>query len=334
MRTPKILIILLTFLNINTYAQDAKQYYTDAFNEQLAMLQGKKPIDFKRAVFVTENSYYKGSLNYQDYCTDINKIGLRLILLIHNRGYEKYKTAGNWAAFMYMADSSILNYFKPYRYNFDDFYGDKDWTNQFVTKLMKTHGGNCHSLPYLYKILCDEIGANASLALAPNHVYIKHIDENGQWTNVEMTSGSFPRDQWVIKSMSISVEAIKSGAYMAPLSDSESIALCMFDLAETYNFQYGQDEFLLKIIDTALNYYPNCIDLYQLKANACLRLAEKERRKPIPDLKFIDDKMDLYKTSQVKINELGYTDEPPEAYQAFLKGMDNEKRRRGLIKNN
>jgi hypothetical protein len=53
MRTPKILIILLTFLNINTYAQDAKQYYTDAFNEQLAMLQGKKPIDCKRAVFIT-----------------------------------------------------------------------------------------------------------------------------------------------------------------------------------------------------------------------------------------------------------------------------------------
>jgi len=73
-----------------------------------------------------------------------------------------------------MKDSTAINGFRPYVYDFDDFMGDKDWTKQFVTKLMRTHTGNCHSLPYLYKILCEEIGAKASLVLGPNHVYIKH----------------------------------------------------------------------------------------------------------------------------------------------------------------
>ena len=117
---------------------------------------------------------------------------------------------------IYMKDSSAINNFRPYVYDFDDFMGDKDWTKQFVTKLIRTHAGNCHSLPYLYKILCEAVGVKASLALGPNHVYVKHIDEKGQWNNVEMTSGGFPRDQWIIQQMGISVEAIKSGAYMTP----------------------------------------------------------------------------------------------------------------------
>jgi hypothetical protein len=233
-----------------------------------------------------------------------------------------------------MADSSILNYYKPYRYDFDDFDGGKDWTKQFVTKLLKTHTGNCPSLPFLYKILCEEIGAKASLALGPNHVYIKHIDENGQWTNLELTSGNITSDPWIIKSMDISVEAIKSGAYMAPLSDKESIALTMFDLAETYRFQYGSDEFLLDITNTAISYFPTCIPLYGLKNNCCVEFISKEKKKPMPDTAFINKHLALCKALQTKIDELGYKDETPEAYKAFLQRMEDEKKKRGLIKSN
>jgi hypothetical protein len=58
--------------------------------------------------------------------------------------------------------------------------GDKDWSKMFVTTLIRTHNGNCHSLPYLYKILCEEIDSKASLSLEPNHVYIKQLDEKNQ----------------------------------------------------------------------------------------------------------------------------------------------------------
>jgi hypothetical protein len=334
MRILQLNIFFTLIITLNSYAQEGKKYYINAYNEQLAMMQGQKPIDFKRVVFITENSFYKGKLNYQTYCNDISAIVIKLKNLISQRGLGQYKTAGNWAAFSYMKDSTAINGFKPYVYDFDDFMGDKDWTKQFITKLMRTHTGNCHSLPYLYKILCEEIGAKASLALGPNHVYIKHIDEKGQWNNVELTSGGFPRDQWIIKQMAISVEAIKSGAYMAPLSDKESIALCMYDLAETYNFQYGQDEFLLNIINTALTYYPTCIPLYEMKSNCCIELVNRENKKPLPDTTYINAKYNLYKAAQAKVNELGYEDEPPEMYKAFVQGMEDEKKKRGLTKAN
>jgi hypothetical protein len=102
MRILSILILFNIIFGLHTYSQDGKKYFIDAYKEQLAMLQGQKPIDFKKSVFLTENSFYKGALNYQSYCSDITTIGLRLKLLIHNRHYEKYKTAGNWAAFMYI----------------------------------------------------------------------------------------------------------------------------------------------------------------------------------------------------------------------------------------
>jgi hypothetical protein len=174
-------------------AKDPKSIYNQAYSEQLKMLDGKVPIDFKYAVFLTENAYYKGQLNYKIFCDEITNTGFQLNNLIAQRGLENYKTATNWAVFTFMTDSLPINNFKPCTYDFDDFMGEKDWTKMFVTKLIKTKSGNCHSLPYYYKILCEEIGGKAFLALAPNHVYIKHIDENGQWVNVELTNGGFPR---------------------------------------------------------------------------------------------------------------------------------------------
>jgi hypothetical protein len=76
-----------------------------------------------------------------------------------------------------MTDSIPQNNFKPFQYDFEYFLSDIDPTVGFVTKLLSTGKGNCFSLPVLYKILTEEIGGTAYLALAPIHCYIKHKDE-------------------------------------------------------------------------------------------------------------------------------------------------------------
>ncbi|MEP7197470.1 MAG: hypothetical protein ABI851_13190 [Saprospiraceae bacterium] len=330
----KIILSLILFISgtLLTQAQtaDTKAIYKQAFNEQLQMLNGKKTIDFKRAVFLTENAYYKGQLNYQSFCNQISTTGQQLKTLIQQRELQGYKTAGNWAVFTYMTDSLPINDFKTCTYDFDDFMGDRDWTKMFVTKLIKTRSGNCHSLPYYYKILCEIIGAKASLALAPNHVYIKHIDENGQWSNVELTNGGFPRDQWIIKQMAISVEAIKSGIYMNPLSQKESIALTMFDLANAYKFQFGDDKFVLEIANTALIYFPKCIPLRMTKANCIKDIIEIEMKKEKPNSEFIKRNIALYKRTIARIDSLGYKDMPTELYQEWVNSVEEEKTKRGI----
>ena len=248
--------------------------------------------------------------------------------MIKERGLERYKTSGNWAAFTYMMDSLPINNFKPCTYDFDDFMGDKDWTKMFVTKLMKTRSGNCHSLPFYYKILAEEIGAKASLALAPNHVYIKHIDEKGQWANVELTNGGFPRDQWIIEQMAISVEAIKNEIYMKPLTDKENIALTMFDLANAYSRQFGKDDFVLNTANIALQYFPKCIPLLMMKANCIKEKIETEKKKTKQDKEIIKSNIALYKKVNTTIDSLGYKDMPKEQYEDWVKAVNQEKAKR------
>ena len=95
--------------------------------------------------------------------------------------------------FSYIEGTTITDY-PPYSYDFTDFDGKEDWRQMFVIKLLQTHSGNCHSLPFLYKILIEENGEKANLALATNHIYIKHQIKKSGWYNTELTSGIFPID--------------------------------------------------------------------------------------------------------------------------------------------
>ena len=151
-------------------------YYNQAYNEILDMLEGKRPYDFKRAVFLVEWAYLHEELNYEQYCTAIAQHASNLKKFIRNKGVEQYRTAGNYALFEFFTQPNFMNGGMVYSYDFDDFSGEKDLTKVFVTKLMRTNTGQCSSLPTFYKILAEEIGAEAYLALAPMHMYIKHLD--------------------------------------------------------------------------------------------------------------------------------------------------------------
>jgi hypothetical protein len=149
------------------------------------MLTDSIPLSFKRAVFVTENAYSNNQYSYQAFDENIkllsklcHKISAQNPITYNETDKEEINKYA--AVFRLMTDSvrfglDSSKYFvtEPYVYDFDDFWGEKRWEKMFVTKLLATHSGNCHSLPFLYKILCEELGAKAYLAMAPNHIYIK-----------------------------------------------------------------------------------------------------------------------------------------------------------------
>jgi len=233
-------IIVLGFLilfGINASAQT--DYYKLAVDEICEMLEEKKPLNFKRAVFLTENAYYNGQLDYSDFCNDIERIKNVLTKMIEAKGLQGYRTAGNWAVFAYMTEKIPENNYQSMQYDFENFMGDKDYESFMVSSLLKNKKGNCHSLPYLYKILAEEINVEAFLALAPMHIYIKHKDEKKQWWNLELTSGTFSRTSFIIESFNVSDAGMESGLYMKPLSLKESIALCLSDLLDYYDKKTG-----------------------------------------------------------------------------------------------
>jgi hypothetical protein len=220
-----------------------------------------------------------------------------------------------------------MNGHRPYTYDFEDFYGEKDYRNVFVTKLLDTHLGQCRSMPMLYKILADEIEAQSHLALAPNHLYIKHLDETGKWVNIELTNGHFSSDSWMITSLDISAESIQKGIYMKALTQKESIAYCLMELGFAYEAEYGLDSTALVITDKVLKHFPNCILALMHRANTYRHFGKsyikKHGSKKTP---YIEANYAAYKQLERELEAIGYREIPEDEYVQWVEKMERERK--------
>ncbi len=271
------LVVILSFTGFYGKAQN-KDYYSKALENLELMLKGKS-LNFKNAVFTVENAYVDNQLNYEKVNTRIGEIANLCRVFMNNTQIDyaekdKEKISKFGSVFKVLTDTVFVKtdssyiFSLPFGYDFEDFFGDTDWTKGFVSKLLATKKGNCHSLPYLYKILCDELGAEAHLALAPNHLYIKHHSTKTGWYNTELTSATFPIDAWLMVSGYISLEAIQNAVYMDTIGTYRAVALCVVDLGQGYAKKYPENDgtFILQCCELALKHFPTCINAMLLKA--------------------------------------------------------------------
>lgn len=277
----KTITIIVLFITINSFSQDREELYQDAFKQLTQMLEGKQNINFKKAVFLVENAYLVGDLD-TIYVNKQIKFLKNLCLSVLKSRTLKYQEQDAQEVSKYASLFSVMKdtipminqngkqfIHLPFTYDFDDSFGHSNWNKMFVSKLLETHNGNCHSLPYLYKILAEEISTTAHLALAPNHFYIKHRSLKNGWYNTELTSGIFPIDAWLMASGFIHLDAIKNGVFMKALTEKESIALCLVDLAQGYQkAEFYDIDFVIKCADKALEYFPKYVSAMILKAEA------------------------------------------------------------------
>ncbi len=324
----------LVFAQISTDSFSFAKY-NKSFNilDSLFLSNGS----FKMAVFTSERTFSVDTINeaiYNQSISFLKQLSLKFANSITTKYHwrDSVNHVKNLSIFSILtdtsyilADSSLLAFF-PFRYSFTDPFGRQDWSNMFVTKLLATHQGNCHSLAYLYKILADEVGAKCWLALAPNHIYIKNYNEKIGWYNTELTSGTFPTDAWIMVTGYVNPEAIKSGLYMDTLSNQQSIALCILDLAKEYEFQtYNYyDGFILKCCNLVLQYYPANPIALLLKAETLKKiyLRQREMQSPKSKTSFTFDEM---QHAYITLAKLGYREMPEKMYQQWLKEMTGEK---------
>jgi hypothetical protein len=299
------------------------------------MLSGGQSIDFKKAVFIVENAYYDNKRSYENFSGDIKRSAFicKNIKKMFDLTYpekDKETTITYAAVFKYMTDTIPMHLKNnsvflhlPYRYNFEDFAGEKDWSNMFVTKLLETDKGNCHSLPILYKLIVEEMGERAWLSFAPNHLYIKLRNQQSGWYNTELTSGSFPTDAWLIASGYIHLDAVRNGVYMDTLSQKESVAMCLVDLAEGFQKKFGNDfnpGFVLSCCETALKYFPDDVNALLLQAETLMRAYRKQPDKNSPENKKLYARLNgMYS----RIHKLGYRKMPDRMYLEWLMSLKN-----------
>jgi len=235
-----------------------------------AMLEGTKPLSFKRAVFLVENAYDGDSLSEDAFNGRIWRYKQLVLTYARSNRLADYYYADsstevlNAALFRVFTDTIWGQEGKPvslpFQYNFEDALGEKNYANTFVSTLMATKRGNCHSMPFLYKILTEELGTKAYLAFAPMHIYIKQRNKYAGWYNVELTSGQYPKDAYLISSGFISQQSIQSGLYMDTLSLRASIAVCLLDLGHAYERKVGywtNPSFTLRCAERVLEVKPN-----------------------------------------------------------------------------
>ena len=189
-------------------------------------------------------------------------------------------------------------------------------------------------MPYLYKILAEELGVTANLALAPNHIYIKHNIKSIGWYNTELTSGIFPQDSWLMASGFIHLNAIQNGVFLKALNDKESLALLLTDLGNAYNRSFPDNDgsFVLQCAERAIKVHP-------FLANALLLQAEthkKQFQKMMKEQNTTDIQtalnnpkanalFELMNKEYTHIQEIGYRSMPEDMYLNWLVSLKTER---------
>lgn len=138
-------------------------------------------------------------------------------------------------------------------------YDHHDYKNpraRLISRYLATRMGNCISMPILFLILADKLGVEMRLAMAPQHIFLRHLGRDGAVTNLEATSGAMPaRDAWMRHVRPMSDRAVESGLYMRTLSRRESIALMATSVLEYLNEQRRSQE-AIAAADIILSHNP------------------------------------------------------------------------------
>lgn len=255
--------------------------YQQAYSEIAGMLDGKRPLSIKRAVFLSEWAYMDGQLDYQkDFCDEISRVADYINQVIMLNHFEKYKTAKQFSLCNYFFKPCNGNGRVPYTYETEEVFPKGDWHYQLVSRTLKTHKGQCHSLPMAFKLIAEELGAEAYITHSPCHSYIMYKDEDDHypedWVNVEITSQQYLPTFAIKEHYQIRDSAVMAGTYMMPLTDKQTVACQLSDLAMGYLAKYPQqyDSLTFLCAEKSLEYYsrnPNAILIMGKSLDVLLR---------------------------------------------------------------
>ncbi len=317
------------------------EFYYEAFKKIILL---DTTFSLKDNNFLIENAYLDNKLDKTAFDKTIRESADFIRAKMKEQGYNQNSNAAkNYMLFQFFSETlqlkSNAQKHLPFKYDFDDYMGVKNYAKMFVTKLLKTGSGQCHSMPLLYLILADEINAEAYLAFSPNHSYIRFPDDNGKWFNVELTNGMLSTDSHILQSGYIKSEALQNNIYMVNLSKKDLLASLLTDLASGYVHKFGYDEFVKQLIDKALEFSPNALNTHMVKANldtARFQYVMKQLNIDPTDKKQLQ-KIGRYPKAVELLNEvnreydfidnLGFEKMPDEAYQDWLQSMKDEKQK-------
>ncbi|MBK9273297.1 MAG: hypothetical protein IPM49_02000 [Flavobacteriales bacterium] len=225
----------------------------------------------------------------------------------------------------------------PLRYDFDDPNGEEDIRKVTVGKLLLTGEGQCRSMPLLYLALAERLHAEAYLAFAPNHSFVKFRDGTGTFHNFETTNGRLASDAWLAGSGHVRTEGIKSRAYLDTVGTRRVVAHLLVELAAYYAQRHGYAEpFMEQCLQRALKEYPQDIhgwmELSNLRTATFDRALWQAGQPALNDLERLRpdlaERLADLKALYGQVDRLGYAPMPPELYARWRSSVDAAKEER------
>lgn len=320
-------------------ASSATRFYRQAYAQILHL--NPDSFSLAHAIFMVENAYLDGKLPAADFDRSIGlraqevsqiigKEGLKRNNLSLNYGIQKLYQGYNTLSVKGKAPIQV----PPLRYDFEDIRGDTDYTKMFVSKLLATGKGQCHSLPLLYLLIAERLGVKANLSMAPQHSFVQFLDDGGHRLNFECTNGHLVTDTWMIASGFISTAALQSKIYLDTLSHRQLYSQILADLLLGYLHKFGYDDFSQQLTNKVLDYNPQNLTALIVNANYQTLVARSEinaagRPKP-QDLVKYPAAYQAYQNMKVavkRVQDLGYQDMPDQAYNEWLASFRQAKQR-------
>jgi hypothetical protein len=317
------------------------KYYRDAYQQLLQL--NPDSFSITRAVFIVENAFLENKYAFKELQDRLQQEAAYIRLRMKA---DKMDTANNAALHYYIQKrfhtgiqykdtrSQALTTINPFRYDFEDYLGKKDHRQLFVTKLLLSGKGQCHSIPLAYLMLAEQLGAQAWLSLAPQHSFIRFRDARGRLLNYETSSGKLVSNYWLQQSGFITTTALKNKIYLDTLSARQLYAQCLADLLGGYIWKFSYDDFAASIHARIIELDPHNMAALITDANLKVFLFREEvlavGKPPVSELPRFPDAYKAYQDMHeaiARVESMGHQDMPAEAYQKWLKSIEQEKTR-------
>lgn len=346
--TQLVTIGFATNNNIDSLKMSKKCFF-DAKQELENMLSGKAPLNYEKAIFITENAYFDNQINYNNlkHILDLHEQRIKELaernrdeksqifklnsLLSKEKQIELHnKILYNWAIYTYLTDTTYfidqkkIVYHLPYEYSFNDPYASNDWSNSQVVSLMDNKTGNCYAIASLFKIFSERLNTSADLAIAPGHIYIRHKDSNGTIYNIEPASRTFPGTGSLETITYTTDKAIETGIALRSLNLKQSVNLCLIYLGKGYEhkFHIQTDNFILQCGELALQNDKLNLNAMLLKAEV-LEQRILKKQKTIAQLQ-TDTQFKEYENLITKLYDLGYREMPVEMKNIIISAIKHD----------
>ena len=330
----KIIIICLSALfSLNTFAELSIVHYQQAYDLIYRRLNGIQEVPFKDIVFAIENAYLGNTINYDSYCLEIERITscIRRQAIIYAQYEPTEEMALLRAICSCYSEPNEANRGVPFSYDMLPTLKRNYPHYGLVTALLQTGRGTCRSLPFLFKILADELGVAAYITLAPKHYFIRHQDSYGNWWNYETTMGRYLSSEAIIELTGLRPTGIYTKLYMSPIRNNELMIVCLDDLMESYFLRTGRytDPFTRLCYRLGLMFYPNSTLLthyYNDRRTILCERAQKAGIKAEEELKNHPDFCIEYEAVEAirhRIDSIGYQDWTEEYLAKYLQRMRN-----------